>query len=50
MKRDNSDIVILLWMASYGNENNARFGPHIPKNPYEQLDWQPNTYIIHLDY
>ena len=41
---------ILLGMATYDCENNGIFGFHIPKNPYEQLDWQLYTNITHLDY
>ena len=37
-------------MATEDGEINARFGLHIAKNPYEQLDWQPYTYNIHLDF
>ena len=41
---------ILLGKATSNSKNNGIFGFHIPKNPYEQLDWQLYTNITHLDY
>ena len=34
----NSNMSILLGMATSDWKNKARFGIRIPKNPYEQLD------------
>ena len=46
----NSNMCILLRMATSDCKNNARFEFHLPKNPCEQLDWQLNTYNTHLYY
>ena len=46
MKWYNSNMSILLGMATSDWKNNAR----LPKNRYEQLDWQPNIYITHFYY
>ena len=45
----NFNMSILLGIATSDYKNNTRFGFHIPKNPYEQLHWKPNTYNTHLD-
>ena len=39
----NSNMSILLGMATSDCENNARLVFHIPSNHYEQLDWQLYT-------
>ena len=40
MAFENSNISILLWVATADCENNTRYWFVTPKNPY---DWQINT-------